>query len=72
MKFAYTIQELVEMGGGCRTKIYEALNNGSLKGKKRGASTVILPADAEAYLGGLPDYEPRPAHNDSPDPGAVA
>lgn len=66
MKLAYTIQELAEKGGGSRTTIYEAINNGTLKAKKRGKSTIILAAVAEMYLENLPDYEPRPIHADGP------
>ena len=60
-KLSYTIKELEEAGGGCRTKIYDAINAGTLKAKKRGRSTVILVADANAYLENLPDYKPAQA-----------
>ena len=60
-KLAYTIDESVEAGAGSRTKVYEAINAGALKAKKRGRSTVILTDDANAYLENLPDYKPAQA-----------
>ena len=64
-KLAYTIQELSEEGGGSRTKIYEAINAGALKAKKRGKRTIILADDARDYLDSLPNYEPQTATEDA-------
>ena len=55
-KLAFTIEEAKEAGAGGRTKIYEAINTGALKAKKRGGRTVILAADLVQYLESLPDY----------------
>ena len=55
-KLAYTIQEAAEAGAGGRSKIYEAINAGELKAKKRGARTVILVDDLDQYLKSLPDF----------------
>ena len=55
-KLAYTIDELAERGGGGRTGIYEAINSGKLKAKKRGKRTIILAPHAVEYLENLPDY----------------
>ncbi len=55
-KFAYTIEEAIQAGAGGRTKIYEAINAGTLRAKKRGKRTVILAADLVQYLESLPDY----------------
>lgn len=55
-KLAYTIQEAAEAGAGGRSKIYEAINAGELKAKKRGARTVILADDLDQYLKSLPDF----------------
>ena len=60
-KLAYTIPEAVEAGAGGRTKIYEAINAGTLKAKKRGKRTVILAADLAQYLESLPDFPSRAA-----------
>ena len=38
------------------TKTYELLNEGMLKGKKNGSSTLIT--NAREWLRNLPDYEP--------------
>ena len=55
-KLAYTIPEAVEAGAGGRTKIYEAINAGTLRAKKRGKRTVILAADLAQYLESLPNF----------------
>ena len=55
-KLAYTIDEAVEEGAGSRTVLYEALNAGKLKAKKRGKRTIILAPDLIQYLKDLPDF----------------
>ncbi len=55
-KLAYSIREVVEAGGGSRTVVYEAINAGKLKAKKRGKRTIILAADLTQYLESLPDF----------------
>ena len=57
-KLAYTIDEAIEAGAGCRTKIYEAIRGGDLKARKRGKRTIILAPDLTQYLESLPDYSP--------------
>ena len=60
-KLAFTIDEAVEAGAGGRTKIYEAINAGTLRAKKRGKRTVILAADLALYLESLPDFHEQAA-----------
>ena len=61
-KLAYTIDEAVEAGAGSRTIVYEAINAGTLKAKKRGKRTIILATDLARYLESLPDFhEPAAA-----------
>lgn len=60
-KLAYTIAEAVETGAGSRTKVYEAINAGTLKARKRGKRTIILAADLQEFLDSLPDYKPQTA-----------
>ena len=55
-KLAYTIDEAVDQGAGSRTIVYEAINAGTLKAKKRGKRTVILADDLTQYLKSLPDF----------------
>ena len=55
-KLAYTINEAVDEGAGSRTVVYEAINAGKLKAKKRGKSTIILAPDLVEYLKSLPDF----------------
>ncbi len=60
-KLAYTIDEVVEAGGGGRTAVYEAIKNGALKARKRGKMTVILASDLAQYLENLPDFHDQKA-----------
>ncbi len=60
-KLAYTIAEAVDQGAGSRTVVYEAINAGTLKAKKRGKRTVILAADLAGYLESLPDFHEQAA-----------
>ncbi len=55
-KLAYTIAEAVDQGAGSRTVVYEAINAGTLRAKKRGKRTVILATDLAQYLEALPDF----------------
>ena len=55
-KLAYTIDEAVDQGAGSRTIVYEAINAGKLKAKKRGKRTIILAPDLIQYLESLPDF----------------
>ena len=55
-KLAYTIDQAVDQGAGSRTIVYEAINAGTLKAKKRGKRTIILAADLIQYLESLPDF----------------
>ncbi len=60
-KMAFTIPEAVEAGGGSRSVIYEALNAGTLKAKKRGKRTIILATDLAEYLKALPNFNEQAA-----------
>ena len=60
-KKAFTIREAVEAGAGSRSVIYEALNAGTLKAKKRGKRTIILATDLAEYLEALPDFHEQAA-----------
>ena len=55
-KLAYTIDQASAAGAGSRTKIYDAINAGALKARKRGKRTIILADDLIAYLEALPDF----------------
>ena len=70
-KLAYTIKEAVEAGAGCRTKVYEAINTGVLKARKRGKSTVILAPDLAEYLESLPGYPVTEVKGETPDSQAA-
>ena len=60
-KIAYSIRDLVEGGVGSRTTLYDAIAAGTLKARKRGRSTIILPPDLAEYLESLPDFHEQAA-----------
>jgi excisionase family DNA binding protein len=53
-KLALTIDEAIAAGPIGRTKIYEAIGNGSLPARKIGGRTFILATDFEAWLQAQP------------------
>lgn len=61
LKPAYTVNEFLAEFGVGRTRFYELVNSGALKARKNGTRTIVLAADAQAYLDSLPEYEPRKA-----------
>jgi excisionase family DNA binding protein len=71
-KFALTIDEACELASVGRTKLYLALRAGELRAKKRGTTTLILPAELRRWLEALPDWtgdgEPPPAEMDDAPP----
>ncbi len=53
---AYTVPQAAAAGAGCPTRIYKALAEGRLKGRKHGRTTLILHGDLQDYLSRLPEY----------------
>jgi len=56
MKQALSIEEVRDITGFGRTKLYQAINAGALKARKFGKRTIILKDDLEAFLMGLESY----------------
>ncbi len=54
---AFSIQEFSKVYGPGRTKVYEELKSGRLRGRKVGRRTVITEDDAEDWLRRLPIIE---------------
>ena len=59
MRLAYTAEEVAEMVGIGRSKLYQHINTGQLQAKKLGRRTIVLKNDLEAYVLELESYEPR-------------
>lgn len=53
-----------EYGGPKKTKFYELLNADVLKAVKVGRRTFIRREDAEAWVKGLPSYQPHSARQE--------
>jgi excisionase family DNA binding protein len=51
---ALSLAEVSSVSGLGRTKIYEAIAAGSLKARKCGKRTLVLPDDLRAFLAALP------------------
>jgi excisionase family DNA binding protein len=51
---ALTIAQAAELGGPCRSALYEDIRLGRLRAVKRGRSTRILMKDFKEYLASLP------------------
>jgi hypothetical protein len=60
LKFAFSLREVSEATGECRSNLYLAIQSGALKAKKRRGSTIVLADDLRAYLQALPDYTTAP------------
>jgi hypothetical protein len=58
---AYPLPDFLKLAGIGRTKAYEEINAGRLKVRKNGNRTIVLAADARAWLEALPELEPRQA-----------
>lgn len=56
MKNALSIEEVRTTTGIGRTKLYQAINEGSLKARKLGKRTIILQKDLESFLDQLSFY----------------
>jgi excisionase family DNA binding protein len=54
---AFSIQEFSQVYGAGRTKVYEELKSGRLRGRKVGRRTIISEDDAEDWLRRLPVFE---------------
>jgi hypothetical protein len=52
------IGELHKFGGPKRTKAYELLNSGQLRGIKAPWATLIEGTSLEEYLASLPEFDP--------------
>jgi excisionase family DNA binding protein len=52
-----SILEACAVAGIGRTKIYEAILEGRLKARKFGKRTIVLRADLQTFLSGLPVVE---------------
>ena len=50
-----SISEACAMAGIGRTKIYQAISDGSLKARKWGKRTLVLRDDLRDFLASLPD-----------------
>ena len=55
-KFALSVADASQLASVGRSQLYEAIANGELAAKKRGTSTLILPADLRAWLENLPAF----------------
>jgi excisionase family DNA binding protein len=56
---ALTISEVCSACGLGRSKVYEAIADGSLKARKAGRRTLVLRDDMKTFLAALPEARPE-------------
>jgi excisionase family DNA binding protein len=56
MQLSLSIEDVSNVTGIGRTKVYEAINQGLLPAKKYGKRTIILKQDLDNFLTNLSDY----------------
>jgi excisionase family DNA binding protein len=54
---AITVSQAAQLGGPCRSALYEDIRAGRLRAVKRGRSTRILLEDFKAYLASFPPLQ---------------
>jgi excisionase family DNA binding protein len=58
MQLSFLINDVAELTGIGKTKIYALINSRSLKARKLGKRTIILREDLDAFLCSLEAYQP--------------
>lgn len=56
-KHAYTVEELLQIHPGGRTRLYDAIKEGRLVARKQGRQTIILDEEYKDYLNSLPKLD---------------
>lgn len=56
MQLTYSINEASKVLSIGKTKLYKAINNGTLKARKYGKRTIILQKDIDSFLNNLDSY----------------
>jgi len=59
-RLAVPIKQAVEVSGRPRTRIFDALRSGELKGKKDGRATLIELDELRRWIKAMPDRAARP------------
>jgi len=58
-QLALTVAEACAAARVGKTVLYQAIASGALVARKRGRTTLVLPADLHAWISGLPAIEPK-------------
>lgn len=66
-KLAYSIKEAVHATGVSRSALYDAIAQNQLRAVKRGARTLILADDLNAFLFALPTKQHEAGHRGTRD-----
>lgn len=61
MRLSYTPDEAADETGMSRSRIFKALKDGALMGRKAGGATIILGTDLQAFIDALPNWQPKAA-----------
>lgn len=66
-KLAFTVEQATEASGVGRTALFAAVRTGRLRARKLGRRTLILVADLQNFLDGLPMASPEDAEETDDD-----
>ena len=58
-QLALTVAEACVAARVGKTVLYQAIASGALVARKRGRKTLVLPADLQAWIAGLPSIKPK-------------
>lgn len=59
VKLSYSVKETVKATGVCRSLVYKAMQDGSLKAKKLNGKTIIPRRAIWLWINALPDWQPQ-------------
>jgi|KBSSwiStaDraftv2_1062776.scaffolds.fasta_scaffold439754_2 hypothetical protein len=62
VKSAYTLDEMVAEGDGCRSYLYAEIGAGRLRAVKRGRRTLVLAEDRTTWRASWPAIEKKPSN----------
>lgn len=62
-KLAYSLDEVAELSGRCRSSLYELIDKGALRAVKSGRRTLIMASDLQAWMQTFTPIEPKDQHD---------
>ena len=63
-KLAYSLDEVADLSGRCRSSLYELIDKGELRAVKSGRRTLIMASDLQAWMQTFTPIEPKDQHDE--------